>query len=103
MTVIRDGFDRSIQLTDERVAHILQHPEMVGLEAQIEAVLQSPAEVRVSRSDETVQLFYEFYAQTMLGEKWLCVVVKYFSKDAFVVTAYLTNQLKAGETIWPKK
>ena len=35
--------------------------------------------------------------------KWLCVVVKYAADDAFVVTVYLTDQLKAGETIWPKK
>mgnify|MGYP007037740675 CR=1 FL=1 len=61
------------------------------------------AEVRVSRTDETVRLFYEFYAKTMVGGKWLCVVVKYAPEDAFMVTAYLTDQLKAGETIWPKK
>lgn len=35
--------------------------------------------------------------------KWLCVVVKYAAEDAFMVTAYLTDQLKAGETIWPQK
>lgn len=76
---------------------------MAGLEADIERVLQSPAEVRVSRSDDTVQLFYEFYARTRVGGKWLCVVVKYTLEDAFVVTAYLTDQLKTGDTIWPKK
>lgn len=70
---------------------------------EIERVLQFPTEVRVSRSDETVRLFYEFYAKTMVGGKWLCVVVKYAPEDAFMVTAYLTDQLKAGETIWPKK
>jgi hypothetical protein len=73
------------------------------VETGIERVLQSPTEVRVSRSDDAVQLFYEFYAQTRIGGKWLCVVVKYPPDGAFVVTAYLTDQLKAGETIWPKK
>jgi len=73
------------------------------MDVEIERVLQSPAEVRASRSDPTVQLFYEFYARTLVGSKWLCVVVKYSSDDAFVVTAYLTDQLKVGETIWPKK
>jgi hypothetical protein len=48
-----------------------------------------------------VWLFYEFYARTLVGGKWLCVVVKYASDDAFMITAYLTDQLKAGETIWP--
>ncbi len=103
MKIIRDCFGRSVRLTDERVTHILQHQEMAGMEAEIERVLQAPAEVRVSRSDDTVQLFYEFYAQTRVGRKWLCVVVKYPADDAFVVTAYLTDQFKAGETTWPKK
>jgi hypothetical protein len=77
--------------------------KMAGLAQEIERVLQSPTEVRVSRSDDTVRLFYEFYVKTMVGGKWLCVVVKYAPEDAFMVTAYLTDQLKAGETIWPKK
>ena len=58
---------------------------------------------RVSRSDNTVQLFYEYYAQTRVGEKWLCVVVKYPPDDAFVITAYLTDQLKAGENDMAEK
>ncbi len=76
---------------------------MGGLEAEIERVLQAPLEVGVSRSDDSVRLFYEFYAETRVGGKWLCVVVKYLPDDAFVVTAYLTDKLKAGETVWPKK
>lgn len=77
MKMVRDCFGRSVRLTDERMTHILQHQEMVGMQEEIERVLQSPAEVRVSRSDDTIQLFYEFYAQTLVGGKWLCVVVKY--------------------------
>ena len=57
MKIIRDCFGRSVRLTDERVAHILQHQEMAEMESEIERVLQAPAEVRVSRSDDTVQLF----------------------------------------------
>lgn len=103
MKVIRDCFGRLVRLTDERLAHILQHQELAGMEEEISRVLQTPAEVRVSRSDETVQLFYEYYAKTRVGGKWLCVVVKYPLDDAFVVTAYLTDQLKPGESLWPKK
>ena len=71
--------------------------------AEIERVLREPQLVRRSRSDEAVRLFYEFYAQTIVGGKWLCVVVKYGENDAFVVTAYLTDKAKAGEDLWPKK
>ena len=76
---------------------------MQGLAEEIERVLLQPQLVRRSRSDEAVRLFYEFYAQTIVGGKWLCVVVKYVENDAFVVTAYLTDKPKAGEDLWPIK
>jgi hypothetical protein len=46
--------------------------------------------------------FYDFRAETLIGGKWLCVVVKYEAADAFVVTAYLMNKPRAGEDLWPK-
>jgi hypothetical protein len=67
MKIIRECFGRNVRLTDERLAHIVEHPEMVGMEAEIDRVLQLPTEVRRSRSDESVKLFYEFYAQTIVG------------------------------------
>jgi hypothetical protein len=33
----------------------------------------------------------------------LCVVVKILIDDAFVVTAYLTDRVKKGTLLWPKK
>jgi hypothetical protein len=76
---------------------------MSGMAAEIERVLRQPQLVRRSRSDATVRLFYEFYAQTLVGGKWLCVVVKYGQADAFVVTAYLTDKPKDGEDLWPTR
>ena len=67
MQVIRDCFGHSVRLTDERLEHILEHVEMAGMEGQLERVLQTPSEVRLSNSDDNVKLFYEFYAQTYLG------------------------------------
>jgi len=58
---------------------------------------------RVPRSDADVRLFFEFYSRTAVGDKWLCIVVKYLPDDAFVTTAYLTDKMKTGETIWPTK
>jgi hypothetical protein len=103
MKMIKDCFGHSVRLTDERLAHILEHAEMKGMAAEVERVLREPQLVRRSRSDAAVHLFYEFYAQTIVGGKWLCVVVKYAENDAFVVTAYLTDKPKAGEDLWPIK
>ncbi len=103
MKTLRDCFGRQVRLTDERLAHILDHPEMKEMGAELERMLLQPQFVRRSRSDQAVRLFYEFYAQTIVGGKWLCVVVKYAENDAFVVTAYLTDKPKAGEDLWPTK
>lgn len=103
MTQINDCFGRKVRLTDERIAHILERAEMQNMREEIIHTLQDPVEVRASRSDAAVRLFYEFYSPTLVGDKWLCVVVKYFADDAFVVTAYLTDKLKTGEILWPIK
>jgi hypothetical protein len=65
--------------------------------------LRQPKFVRRSKADADVKLFYEFYAQTAVGGKWMCVVVKYMQDNAFVVAAYLTDKPKAGEDLWPTK
>ena len=103
MKTLRDCFGNSVRLTDERIAHILEHPEMSNMGDAIERVLLEPQIVKRSRSDIAVRLFYDFYLQTIVGGKWLCVVVKYEQTDAFIVTAYLTNKTKAGEDLWPTK
>jgi hypothetical protein len=103
MKILQDCFGHQVRLTEERLAHILDRPEMKEMAAEIERVLRQPQLVRRSRSDGAVRLFYEFYAQTIVGGKWLCVVVKYVENDAFVVTAYLTDKPKAGEDLWPTK
>jgi len=90
-------------MTDERLAHILDHPEMKEMEVSIAEAVQQPQIVRRSNSDATVRLFYQFCPDTIVRGKWLCVVIKYMRDDAFVITAYLTDKPKAGEDLWPKK
>ena len=89
-----------MRLTDERLAHILEHPEMQAMTGRLEWTLQQPQLVRRSRSDPAVRLYYEYHAETQMGGKWLCIVVKYIENDAFVVTAYLTGKPKDGVDLW---
>ncbi|MGI8911773.1 MAG: hypothetical protein ACR2JR_14660 [Rubrobacteraceae bacterium] len=100
MKMLHDFRGTAIRLTDERLAHILEHPEMSGLEDAIDETLQDPNRVIRSRSDEQAQLYYRFYPDTLVGEKLLCVVVKVREEDAFILTTYLTDKLKEGEIIW---
>lgn len=103
MKALQDCFGHPVRLTEEQLTHILEHPEMRGMAAELERVLREPQLVRRSNSDAAVRLYYEFYARTIVGGKWLCVVVKYAENDAFVVTAYLTDKPKAGEDLWLEK
>ena len=103
MAVLTDYQNRPVRLTDERLAHILLHPEMVGMEAAIIETLQHPQLVRESKSDDAINLFYRFYTETAIGDKWLCIVVKYLPTDAFIITAYFTDKPKKGVDLWHSK
>jgi hypothetical protein len=103
LKTIADCFGRMVRLTDERLAHILEHPEMKEMTSAVERVVRHPQLVRRSNSDASVRLYYDFHPQTIVGGKWLCVVVKYSDSDAFAVTAYLTDKPKAGDDLWPTK
>ena len=89
-------------LTDERLEHILVHPEMKGSEAAIGVTLAFPERVMESLFDHDIRLYCRFYRRTVVGAKHLCVVVKIGAEDVFVVTAYLTESIKRGRRLWPE-
>ena len=100
MKKLHDFQQNAIRLTAERLAHILEHPEMVGMEDAIEATLLAPQYVIQSRSDEQARLYYRHHENTRVGDKYVCVVVKFIENDAFVLTAHLTDTVKKGEQRW---
>ena len=91
MQVLYDGWETAIRLTDERLAHILGHPEMARMEFAIAETIQEPESIVRSLSDEQARLYYRSYQDTPVVEKFVCVVVKVLKDDAFIVTAYLTD------------
>lgn len=103
MKVLMDYQSKTVRLTDERLAHIKEHPEMVNMEIALEETLRGPQLVIRSETDASANLNYRYYYGTLVGDKWLCVVVKYDIDDAFVLTAYLTDKPKKGEQLWPSR
>jgi len=101
MKELKDYEGRIVRFSQERLAHVLSHPELTEHEDWVTNTLLHPEEVRYSISDRMVKLFYRFYPNTKVGNKWLCVVAKYLDDDAFVITAYLTDKFKRGDSIWP--
>jgi len=76
----------------------IKHPVMAGLERDVKEALENPEQIRVSRSDPKVFLFYKIRRPG----RWICAVAKKLDGEGFLVTAYPTNAIKEGEYIWPK-
>jgi hypothetical protein len=74
-----------------------KHPVLRGCEADVRIALENPDQVRRSRKDPTVLLFYR-------GEspRWLCAVTKVSGSRGFLITAYPTDAIKIGELEWPR-
>ena len=102
MRILRDFWGLDVRLTEERLEHILEHPEMMGSEAAIEDTLGYPEQVLESLFDSEIRLYYRFYRGTVVGDKYLFVVVKTSDMDAFVLTAYLADSVKRGWRLWPE-
>jgi hypothetical protein len=71
---------------------------MAGREDVVKATLENPEQIRKSRSDATVLLFYRAEGSS----RWVCAVAKRAADAGFLVTAYPTDAIKEGTQIWPK-
>jgi len=54
----------------------------------VKNALRSPIEVRRSRRDPNIYLYYGAFK-----DKLICVVVKHLNKEGFIVTAYPTRRM----------
>jgi hypothetical protein len=70
---------------------------MRGRKNEVQEVLKKPDEVRRSRINSSVYLYYK-----KEREYYICAVVKHLNDEGFLVTAYLTKAIKIGEVIWKK-
>jgi hypothetical protein len=71
---------------------------MAGRETDVQATLEQPSEIRVSKSDPMVFLFYK---PERIG-RWVCAVTKRLDGEGFLITTYPTDAIKEGVRIWPK-
>ena len=74
-----------------------KHPEIKGLEQEVQFTLLRADVVRVSQEDPDVFLYY-----TRVGKYLLCVVCRHHNADGFIITCYLTDKVKEGRQIWQK-
>lgn len=74
---------------------------MVRQEDHIAETLREPDIVVQSQSDPEVRLYHRRYATSLVGEKHLCVVVKWREDDPFLITSFFTDRPKRGSVLWP--
>jgi hypothetical protein len=78
---------------------VAKHPDLADRVADVQAVLREPEEIRQSRRDPAVLLFYRSEGR---HGRWVVAVAKREGGDGFLVTAYRTDAIKEGERLWPK-
>ncbi len=64
--------------------------------------LIDPDEIRASIQSSEILLFYKLYQKTPVTTKYVIVVVKTSNEEGFIVTAFYTDKIKKGDTIWRK-
>ena len=73
-----------------------KHPVMKSKEDIVKAALQIPDEIRQSKVDKDVFLYYKQF------DRLYCVVVRHAGMEGFLITAYPTDKVKEGVVIWTK-
>ncbi|MFN5516251.1 MAG: DUF4258 domain-containing protein [Cyanobacteriota bacterium] len=76
----------------------IKHPIMQDQEKLVQETLSQPDEIRRSRSDPNVYLFYKFQRP----KRWLCAIIRKLNGDGFLITTYPTDAIKEGEIQWQK-
>ena len=74
-----------------------KHPVLRGREGEVGLALSEPDEVRRSRRDPSVLLFYRGDSP-----RWTCAVTKVSGLWGVLVTAYPTDAIKIGDTVWTR-
>lgn len=104
MRIWQDVHNRRVRFTDERWEHIrTEHPEMSEQEERIRETLLTPDIILRSRTAPDIELLYRDYRNTPVTRKYLCIVLKIVGDDVFIITAYFTDTIKKGKTLWEKK
>ena len=70
---------------------------MAGKEQIVKDTLFQPDEIRRSKVDKNVFLYYK-----RKDNKIYCAVARHEGKEGFLVTAYITDKIKEGEVVWKK-
>ena len=89
----------TVRCTEEYWTFIIsvKHPAMAGRLEDVKQTLTDPDEIRQSKKDVNVLLFYRADQK-----RWICAVTRRLNGDGFLITTYPTDAIKEGNHIWSK-
>ncbi|UIE37319.1 DUF4258 domain-containing protein [Leptodesmis sichuanensis] len=92
--------DFSVRTTTEYWQFIvtIKHPAMLDRLVDVQNTLSNPDEIRLSKNDSQVYLFYRDDGT----KRWVCAVARRLNGEGFLITAYRTSAIKEGESIWQR-
>jgi hypothetical protein len=91
---------KKIRTTEEywKLISELKHPLVKRYEGEVKETIQNPDEVRRSKRDYSVFLYYKKY-----GNWFICVLVRHLNNEGYIITAYVADKMKKGDVIWQRK
>ena len=97
---VTSKLDKKVYVTKSRWELIIKtkHLEIKGKEKEVKETLTNPDEIRQSKSDASVYLYYKHY-----GKLSLSVVVKHKDGEGFIITAYYTDRIKEGKQVYKRQ
>lgn len=97
--IITCKLGKLITVTKERWLLITQvkHRELVEKEREIKKTLQDPDEIRLSKKDKSVYLYYKKFNKLSLA-----AVIKHNNRTGFLITGYFTDRIKEGKPIFKR-
>ena len=73
----------------------IKHPIIAKYEERVKESLKKPTEIRRSKQDPSVHLYYKD-----LGNIYVCTVCDHVdNKNGYIITAYLTKRIREGEKV----
>ena len=91
---VTSKLNKRIRVTKEYWGKIVEtkHRIMKGKEEMVKATLEYPDQIRKSKKDLDVYLYYK-----KINGNHNCVVAKHLDGDGFIITTYITDRIKAGD------
>ncbi|HJH25336.1 MAG TPA: hypothetical protein C5S37_00870 [Methanophagales archaeon] len=97
---VKSILGKEIRTTEEywKLISEVKHPIIRRYEEEVNETIKNPDEVRRSKKDFSVFLYYKKY-----GNLFICVLVRHLNNEGYIITAYIADKMKKGDVIWQKK